>query len=487
MLCLIMLIFLFLKIKKRKKELIVFLFNKARARALFPTIKKKSFLFFCDNSFRVRLIRNFWCSSVKLLFSKSILTDYFEESKVNPETLSVQFLIIRSDLCFIIDLNSRIVFLYESELEILDVFSLNLSHLLVVEKSTKIIKLFSNYLIGSRKFSEILVTDYNDSNFIESVACSSPLYQNENCTEIDLACLFRNGDIKLILISFQVPIDQDADSDEENFYFLSDNVTIRFDSESNLSSDEDSDSEIEKRLKFNRINKHIEFTILKTIKSMGPKIERLIKIQSASYSVMKSFDRLNLTRTYISFTNGDLMILNLNARKKNRTLAYLFQSLCPEPILEIEHSLFDELCLVLYTKSSIYLAHSNAKQDEYGKLKGLCLFKLKENFDQVLYLNRNMFFVSSHGIIEGFKLNCLMNRHRTKHLFSINTQSRQVTKLLFSGASLDCGTIDGVFNIFNVFNRKSKVSILPSFDRASDTILKFYHLESLIISSSKNK
>lgn len=424
-----------------------------------------------------------------------IQDNHFEENQINPETFPVQFLIICQNFCSIIDLSSRIVFLYESALEILDAFSLGLSQLVVVEKSTKLIKIFSNYVTGSRKFNEILVTDLSNSNYIESIACSRSLYENENSTEIDLVCHFRNHDLKYILIRYLNKMDRFNDFDDNNYIFLSDNVTIKFDSESE--TDDDSDDETEKLYKFTRINKYIEFSILKTIKSMGRKIERVIKIQDSYYAAMgEPFGKFNLTRTYISFTNGDLMILNLNARKKNRILAYLFRNLCPDPILKIEHSFSndtDSFYMVFFTKNSVFLAHSNVKQNEYEKRKGICLFELKGKYDNVIYLNKNLFLVSSYGIIEAFKLNCLMNRHRTKHLFSINTHSKQITRLLiikdiFHGKLfLQCGTADGVFNTYEILSAKRKVNILPSFDRTSDLIVKFYILESMILSVSKNK
>lgn len=394
-------------------------------------------------------------------------------------------------------MSSRILFLYESASEILDAFSLGLSQLLVVEKSTKLIKIFPNYLIGSRKFNEIVVADLGDSNYIESIACSRSVYENENSTEIDLVCHFRNQDLKYILIRYlnKTHRDYDYDEDEDGYIFLSDNVTIKFDSESE--TDDDSDCETEKLYKFIRVNKYIEFSILKTIKSMGRQIERVMKIQNSYHAAMsESFGKFNLTRTYISFTNGDLMIINLNARKKKPILTYLFRNLCPDPILKIEHSVFNEadsLYLVFFTKSSIYLVHSNVKQNEYEKQKGICLFELKGKYDNVIYLHKNLYLVSSYGIIEAFKLNCLLNRHRTKHLFSINTHSKQITRLLITGMIffgnifLQCGTADGVFNTYGILSAKRKVNILPSFDRASDLILKFYILESLVLSLSKNK
>ena len=52
---------------------------------------------------------------------------------------------------------------------------------------------------------------------------------------------------------------------------------------------------------------------------------------------------------------------------------------------------------------------------------------------------------------------------------------------------LQCGTVDGVFNTYNVMTGKSRINILPSFDRTSNSIDKVYLLENKSICVSKRK
>lgn len=52
---------------------------------------------------------------------------------------------------------------------------------------------------------------------------------------------------------------------------------------------------------------------------------------------------------------------------------------------------------------------------------------------------------------------------------------------------LQCGTADGVFNTYNIMSGKSRINILPSFDRTSNPIDKVYMMKKNAISISKKK
>lgn len=351
-------------------------------------------------------------------------------------------MIIRSDFCSILNLNSKTTFLYVSDLSIIDAFCIGLNQLVVVEKDTKIIKVFPNYEIGSLKFNEILVSDLNGSNFIKSATSSNSKYENESIKEIDLVCEFINGDIKQILIRYLKQNRFDSvNSDHGINYFLSDNKTLKFDSDSESESDDEcEEDELEKNFKFIKVNKNLDYSIIKLFRSTGQELHKILKIQNSQFNyLLKTDEQYNLARSYLSFKNGDFVIINLSLSPKKPVLCYYFKNPCKEPIVKIEHSLLHEhdgFYFIFYTKSYTYLAHSNIKDDDNDEQKGMCLFELNGQYDQVIYLNRNYFLVSKDGIIECFKLNCISKKHRTKLIFSINTLSKQVTKLIVNGKKL---------------------------------------------------
>ncbi|CAF0891255.1 unnamed protein product, partial [Brachionus calyciflorus] len=400
------------------------------------TISQYNFLF----DVRIPDLKDYTSEDFKIkpLLTQSQLAEEFNDNIINPETLPIQFLIFSSKICFVLNLNSKIVFKYESELSILNAFCISLNQIIIVEKGTKCLKVFANYEIGSLKFNEILVGDLEKSNFIKSSTTSNSSYETEYNNEIDLLVEFQNGDVKQVLIRYlrsRSPTEL-TESDNNSEQFLSDNITLKFDSES--SSESDSDSETETRLKFIRVNKNLEYSIIKTFRSTGFDLEKILKIENSPYLIYSDdCKRFNLTRSYFKFKNGDFLIINLSVRKKNSLQCYHFRELIQEPIIKIDYAFKRDMTksnfnLVIYTSRTIYLAHSNVKDDEHDKKKGICLFDLRELYDQVIYYDRNFFIVSKDGLIEGFKLNCVNNKHRTKLVYSINTLSKQVTKLFLN-------------------------------------------------------
>jgi hypothetical protein len=339
------------------------------------------------------------------------------ESKSNPDLFPALFLIVNKYNTFIIEANKKIKFAYEisiqncrSGCQILDVFCLNMNKVLVVEKNSYTVKIFSDFELDPYKYKEYMPS--RESNPLKIINCATSnhsyidgLFYSNN---IDLIIHFENNEIKLFSIRH---------------------------SKEKLESKEG-------KLVTN-LNNNLYVSVLCSIKEPSVDDISIIKAKDNFLDLMN--DKKNPNQFRIGsdlYLSDESLTFTIIKKKDNKKMCpFIFVNFTKQKVIDVkpspdfsnDSSLFNG---ALITQDYVYIVHSdkfsNSDRSESNH-KSLCKYEINNRVDLIEMISKDLYILCRKGIIEMFKMKCLNDSHKVELVFAINSLSTRINDIVMLG------------------------------------------------------
>lgn len=348
-------------------------------------------------------------------------TDVVKMEITNPDLIPLLFMVIFRHCLYVVAPNKQIKFVYFTESEIIDACFWGDKSLVIVEKNSLSLKIFTNFEKDPKNIKNFFVS--NQSLIKEACISKNNIFLTTKSTLL-LTLMLHSEEVRQYLFRYD-PVEATSNSDsyssDTSAYGLAAKLNF-FSSTSDYETNDETKS-------FQKINFSNSLSIisLDLIKCCGLKIFKILQPLSTSFQAIEEKESKHYV-TYLSTADGSLILLK---NEKKRCRVKIYKNLTKQPIFEIKFG-FDGNTFSLRAAEYFYILQRNKNIDELEN-KEFFKLEIKEEIDLIQPLSENIFFVCKRGIIELYKYEIQEKQIKSSLAFSINTLSRNVTDMIFIG------------------------------------------------------